>query len=163
MLTIKDVLEMMARGEKLPQQKLQSPTDAQIERIQKAEPEILNEILEAPEDADPAMILADRINALADELGWYQVVSVLCMTFAHRYTPDTVPAMDLETAPSGTIGLLRMFALSARATAEEGAWTIPIAMLADLGRKEAQLVTVCAGFCAVVGHLGTIPSAGAQS
>ncbi len=160
MLSINDVLEIMANGGELPQQKLTAPTDAQIGRLQELEPDLVNEIVAAPEDADPAVTLMLRIDTLSDELGWYPVVSVLCMTFAHRYTPDTVPTLNLEGTPAGTVGLLRVLALSARETQDEGAWTVPLAMLAGLGRKEAQLVTVCAGFCAAVGHLNAVPAAG---
>jgi hypothetical protein len=162
MLTIDDVLKIMVRGEKLPQQKLQPPTDDQIERLQRAEPEILNEILDAPDEVDPASLLTKRISDLVAEFGWYQATSILCMTFAHRYAPDIVP--PLTEAPDGTVNLLRMFAMAAGAMAEEeGAWTIPLAMLADLGPEKAQLVTACAGFCAVVGHMSPAPAGEGRS
>jgi hypothetical protein len=162
MLSITDVLEVMARGEKLPQQKLPAPTDDQIERLQQVEPEILNEILTAPDEVDPAVLLTRRISDLVAEFGWYQVASILCMTFAHRYTPGVVP--PLAEAPDGTVNLLRMFAMAAGAMAdEEGVWTIPLAMLADLGEEKAQLVTVCAGFCAAVGHISPAPAGGGRS
>lgn len=153
MLSITDVLKMLARGEKLPQQKLTPPTEEQIDRLQNLEPEILNDVLSATDGGDPGSVLLNRINGLADEFGWYQTASVLCMLFAHRYEADAVPALKGFTGE--VIGLLRMFAMSDEAMSQdsEGAWTIPFAILADLGRKEALAVTACAGFCATVGHL----------
>lgn len=152
MLSITDVLKMLARGEKLPQQKLTGPTEDQIDKLQNLEPEILNDILSAADGGDPGKILLTRINGLADEFGWYQTTSILCMLFAHRYEPGSVPALKGFTVE--VVGLLRMFATAAGAMGqEEGAWTIPLAILADLGREEALAVTACAGFCAAAGHL----------
>lgn len=166
MLSVTDVLGIMANGRDLPQQAFPAPTDAQIEKMQELEPELLHKIIWAADNQDPAKILTDRLGALAEEFGWYPAVSIMCMLFAHRYKPDDVPdgEADLEEYPEGAQSLVRIFSIAAsRMGDDEGAWTIPLAMLADLGREQALRIAVCTGFCAAIGEITSLSAEGAES
>lgn len=153
MLTLMDVLKLLAAGRKLPQEAHPVPTDEQIERLRQAEMDLMNKVFDQvgnDDENDPIRILVNGIDELADEIDWYVTTSILCMLFAQRYEPGQVP--DLEGVGPDTGSLLKMFSIAAREMeSDEGAWTIPLAMLASVGREDAQSITACAGFCAGIG------------
>lgn len=150
MLDLMDVLKLMANGEKLPQENLPGPTEAEIDLLQEAEPRLLNLLFEENED-DPAEVIMRELRKLTAEHHWFAVTGILCMAFAHRYRPETIPPLG-EIRPE-TMSLLRMLPISAEHSAEgeEGAWTVPMAIIAEMGEEEALGFTACAGLCAAVG------------
>jgi len=155
MLSITDVLTLMAEGETLPQEKFPPLTDEQIEDVQNFEPVLLNRLLDAEgASKDPVDTVMDGLREKTAQHGWYPVVAVLCVTFSHRYREDMVPA-NLQLSDD-TMGLLGMLPIAGRSMKEdEGAWTIPLAMLAGLGEEGAMEFTACAAMCAAVGFIET--------
>lgn len=153
MLSVTDVLTLMAEGKELPQQKLPQITDEQIDDLQEFEPALLNRLIESEEGGEESVdtVLAE-LRKKVEQHGWYPVAAVLCMEFSHRYHEDMVP-VNLQLS-NDTMGLLKMLPIAGRAMEhDEGAWTIPFAMLADLGEKDALEFTVCAAMCAAVGFI----------
>lgn len=153
MLSITDVLTLMAEGEPLPQQQFPEITQEQIDDLQEFEPALLNRLIDSEQGGeDSADAVLAELQEKAEQHGWYPVVAVLCVAFSHRYREDMVP-MDLQLS-SDTVGLLKMLPIAGRAMGhDEGAWTIPLAMLAGLGEEEALTFTVCAAMCAAVGFI----------
>jgi hypothetical protein len=153
MLDLMDVLKLMANGQKLPQEKYPAPSDATIEALQEAEPNLLNSMFEKMEqDGDPVDTLLEGLRELTSEHGWFATTTVLSMCFAHRYTQATIP--ELSSVTPETLGLLRMLPIAVEQGARDsGAWTVPIAILTDLGEEDALSFTACAGLCAGVGYL----------
>lgn len=150
MLTVTDVLTLLAEGRPLPQQELPVVTDQQIGVLQDAEPRVLN--LALSDVDDPTDPILSALRELAAENGWYATCSMLCLLFGHRYNENSVPA--LETVSDETMGLLKMLPIAARAmNGDERAWTIPFAMLASLGEEGALEFTTCAALCAAIGHV----------
>ncbi|AXH66392.1 hypothetical protein SEA_SATIS_243 [Streptomyces phage Satis] len=151
MLDLMDVLKLMAEGKKLPQEGLPRPTDQEIDLLQEAEPRLLNLLFEEGAQGDPAEVIMRELRKLTAEHHWFVVTGILCMAFGHRYRPETIPALG-EVKPE-TMNLLRMLPLSVEHSAggDEGAWTVPMAILADMGEEEALGFTACAGLCAAVG------------
>jgi hypothetical protein len=153
MLDPMDVLKMMADGKPLPQEKLPKPSNRTIDALQVAEPEILNDMFAAMNrEEDPVDLMMGRLRELSGKHGWFATAGILCMSFATRYQPDQIPQMNGVTPE--TMSLLKMLPIAAKHSADdEGAWTIPMAILADLGEEEALGFTACAGLCAGVGHV----------
>lgn len=153
MLSITDVLTLMAEGKRLPQQEFPDITQEQIDDLQEFEPALLNRLIESEQGGEESVdtVLAE-LQGKVDQHGWYPVVVVLCSQFSHRYHEDTVP-VNLQLS-SDTVGLLRMLPIASRAEKhDEGAWTIPFAMLASLGEEAALAFTVGAAMCAAVGFI----------
>lgn len=154
MLDLMDVLKMMAAGRSLPQTGHTAPSKETIEALQEAEPELLNHLfLSLDRGEDPADVLLRELGKLAKRHGWFNTASILCMIFARRYQPEHVP--DLGSDEVGTMNLLKMLPISVAQEegGDEAAWTVPMAILADLGEGNALKFTACAGFCAGVGHM----------
>lgn len=150
MLDLMDVLKLMANGQRLPQENLPKPTEAEIDLLQEAEPRLLNLLLKGGE-GDPDQIILGELRKLTSQHHWFAVTGILCMAFGHRYRPETIPPLG-EIRPE-TMGLLKMLPISAEQSAEgeEGAWTVPMAIIAEMGEEEALGFTACAGLCAAVG------------
>jgi hypothetical protein len=148
MLTIEEILGMAASGQQLPQERQRQATLAEQIVLQGTEAHLLNQMLElSAEDKDPLPVLLDNLEGLASSFGWYAVSSCLCAAFAARFTPEQVP--DLPSLTDETKLLLGCLSVAAvRQDSDPGAWTIPMAMLADLGENGALAVTACAAFCA---------------
>lgn len=160
MLSVTDVLTLMAEGKQLPQEQFPPLTDHQIADVQNFEPGLVNQVLGAGEE-DPVDIIMADVRKKAQEHGWYPVAGLLCMLFSQRYHEDSVP--ELPTVSPETMGLLKMLPIAGRAMDEdEGAWTIPLAMLASLGEEEALEFTACATLCAAVGVIESGLTEGAQ-
>ncbi|MCP9209610.1 hypothetical protein [Streptomyces cucumeris] len=126
MFTIEQILRLMTHGLPLPQSEHPAPSDEQIDELQTASEALLAKALhqEAPE------VVERQIDELCDRYGWFITAGVLGMTFAQCYNEDQVFTLaplsdDVET-------LLVSFAVAAAAeSTDEGAWTIPVAMLAS--------------------------------
>ncbi|WGV35937.1 hypothetical protein SEA_FRANKENWEENIE_264 [Streptomyces phage Frankenweenie] len=153
MLSVTDVLTLMAEGKPLPQQEFPDITQEQINDLQEFEPALLNRLIESEQGGEESVdtVLAE-LQQKVDRHGWYPVVATLCWQFAHRYHEDMVP-VNLQLS-DGTVGLLKMLPIASRAEEkDEGAWTIPFAMLASLGEEKALAFTVGAAMCAAVGFI----------
>lgn len=153
MLSINDVLTLMAEGKPLPQREFPPITDEQIDDLREFEPALLNRLIESEQGGEESVdtVLAE-LQEKVDRHGWYPVVAVLCLEFSHRYHEDMVP-LDLQLS-GDTVGLLKMLPIAGRAEEhDEGAWTIPFAMLASMGEEDALAFTVGAAMCAAVGFI----------
>ncbi|AYD81400.1 hypothetical protein SEA_JUSTBECAUSE_245 [Streptomyces phage JustBecause] len=153
MLSVIDVLELLAEGKKLPQEELPAINDQQIHAIQEAEPALLNRLIEAEGNGeDPVDAVMSELRRMAGEHGWYATTGTLCMLFSQRYSEDIVP--HLSSVSVDTMSLLKVLPAAGRAMKEdEGAWTIPLAMLTSLGEEGALEFTACAALCAAMGHI----------
>jgi hypothetical protein len=153
MLSINDVLTLMAEGKPLPQQQFPEITQKQIDDLQEFEPVLLNRLIESEEGGEESVdtVLAE-LQEKVGQHGWYPVVAVLCVAFSRRYHEDMVP-VNLQLSDD-TVGLLKMLPIASRAEGhDEGAWTIPFAMLVSLGEEDALAFTVGAAMCAAVGFI----------
>jgi hypothetical protein len=162
MLSLVNVLQLLAEGKTLPQELLPVPSDEAIIALQDAEPELLNRLFEAMSKGDdPVNVLMADLKELAGKHGWFAAAGILCMSFARRYRPDQIPSTI--GVGQDTVNLLRMIPLAAdHESHDEGAWTIPMAMLASLGEVEALTFTACAAMSAGVGYTQGVLEARAE-
>lgn len=148
MLSFMEVLELMAAGESLPHERFGETPKAVTDTIRDAEPEVLNSFFRALEEGkDPMDAVRLRVDLLSDRHGWYPTCGTIAFAMAHRFGSDDVP--DLPALKGDIGGLLRAFSFAATVEGEDdGAWTIPMAMLASLGQDEARNFAACSVFCA---------------
>lgn len=149
MLTVEEILHMMGEGIPLPQEKQRMATFGEQIVIQTAEQGILQGLLEvAAADGDVLKAVVDPLLELSGQYGWYATTSCLSAAFAARFAPADIPH-HLPDVSQQTKVMLTCLSLAAQAQdTDQGAWTIPMAMLADLGEEEAVGITACAAFCA---------------
>lgn len=158
MLSVEEIVMMLAAGKKLPQQQERDvPTD-EVGKVQEEARAILVEFIAAHKVSEKAfeevlMGLPERVRKVGREHGRYTTTALMSMEWS-MLTGDVdlsaLPGMN-GPVPEDEETLCKVFQFAASHATEEGVWSVPLGMMHSADEETAYnaairlMTAACAG------------------